>query len=391
MNSRTTGFVAALTTLAATGAGLGAAAAAAPAPAAGNGTSYTPAISRDGRFVAFASDATNLVAGDTNGKRDIFIRDTVAKTTRRVSVGTGAKQANGSSFWPKISDNGRYISFISSASNLVAGDTNRQADAFRVDTSSGAVTRLSVGAGGRQANGKTANLDMDATGTKFVFSSTAGNLVSGDTNSTEDVFVRDVAAGTTKRISTYGGRQPVRGQVEKTTISPNGAFAGFTYKGGSANGSYEWTRSTNSVDMIYPDYLLEIGPATNYGVSTWYSVYSEGSHCTYEDVDVPQAGGSLAIEMGACSNYYAWAYDVNPAGTMVAMQLEYPDNTLYLFDADTSFYDDDPEDVAIAALPEFTTSFTLASDGQSVVYADDSGQIRKWTHKTGAIALISTR
>jgi Tol biopolymer transport system component len=89
-----------------------------------NGGSRKPAISADGRFVAFESSASNLVAGDTNGHIDVFVRDRVAQVTRRVSVGPGGQQANGSSRDPAISADGRFVAFRSLASNLVAGDPN---------------------------------------------------------------------------------------------------------------------------------------------------------------------------------------------------------------------------------------------------------------------------
>jgi hypothetical protein len=91
-------------------------------------------VSADGRYVAFYSYASNLVAGDTNERADVFVRDTQAGTTTRVSVdGTGA-QADGDSFDPAVSADGRYVAFYSNASNLVAGDTNARTDAFVRDT-----------------------------------------------------------------------------------------------------------------------------------------------------------------------------------------------------------------------------------------------------------------
>ena len=92
-------------------------------------SSGNPAISADGRFVAFESVASNLVAGDTNRADDVFVRDRLAGVTRRVSVGAGG-QANGSSFSPAISANGRSVAFGSSSSNLVRGDTNGTFDVF---------------------------------------------------------------------------------------------------------------------------------------------------------------------------------------------------------------------------------------------------------------------
>ena len=96
----------------------------------GNEESFQPAISADGRYVAFGSLASSLVPGDTKGSEDVFVRDRNRDTTRRVSVSSSGQPGNGSSSQPAISGDGRYVAFYSEASNLVAGDTNSAADAF---------------------------------------------------------------------------------------------------------------------------------------------------------------------------------------------------------------------------------------------------------------------
>jgi Tol biopolymer transport system component len=113
-----------------------------------NGESRAPAISPGGRFVAFASAASNLVAGDTNGTYDVFVRDRRAQVTRRVSVGPGGQQANSFSFEPAISADGRFVVFESFASNLVAGDTNNAYDVFVRDLVAQVTRRVSAGSGG---------------------------------------------------------------------------------------------------------------------------------------------------------------------------------------------------------------------------------------------------
>jgi hypothetical protein len=95
-----------------------------------NSLSYFAAISAHGRFVAFDSFASNLVAGDTNDSFDVFVRDRVAQVTRRVSVGPGGQQANGLSFELAVSAHGRYVAFASDASTLVPADTNNRFDVF---------------------------------------------------------------------------------------------------------------------------------------------------------------------------------------------------------------------------------------------------------------------
>ena len=121
-------------------------------PGLANNRSSVPSISADGRFVAFLSSASNLVSGDTNGTSDIFVRDTQSNTTSRVSVDTAGAQANSDSGALSISADGRYVAFSSSASNLVSGDNNAAGDIFVRDTQTGTTSRVSVATAGTQAN-----------------------------------------------------------------------------------------------------------------------------------------------------------------------------------------------------------------------------------------------
>jgi hypothetical protein len=168
-----------------------------------NDASYYAAVSADGQRVAFQSHATNLVAGDSNGYADIFVRDRSAGTTNRVSVDSSGAQANSSSSDPGISADGNVVSFTSNATNLVAGDTNRVSDVFVHDRTSGATERVSVDSTGTEANGVSdSHLFAPSADGRFVaFYSSADNLVSGDTNARWDVFLRDRKIATTTRVS----------------------------------------------------------------------------------------------------------------------------------------------------------------------------------------------
>ena len=187
------------------------------------------AISAGGRFVAFASDAANLLAGDTNGLLDVFVRDRRTGRTGRASVGAAGVQGNSASYSPAISADGRFVAFTSDAANLVAGDINGQADVFVRDRLAGRTERVSVGAAGLQGDGRSRNPAISADGRYVAFVSEADDLVPGDSNAAQDVFVRDRLAGTTARVSvsTAGSQGSSRGGSGAPSLSPGGRFVAF--------------------------------------------------------------------------------------------------------------------------------------------------------------------
>ncbi|HEX7538613.1 MAG TPA: FG-GAP-like repeat-containing protein, partial [Dermatophilaceae bacterium] len=191
------------------------------------------AISADGRYVAFDSSASNLVAGDTNGVQDVFVRDQVSGYTTRVSVDAGGAQANGVSSSPAISADGRYIAYQSLANNLVAGDTNGTDDVFVRDRVTGATTRVSVATGGAQANNNSQRPSISADSRYVAFSSTANNLVGGDTNGCDDVFVHDRVTGSTTRVNvatngTQANENCIDGPLNlEVAISADGRYVAF--------------------------------------------------------------------------------------------------------------------------------------------------------------------
>jgi len=168
---------------------------------------YGVAISDNGRLVAFTSHATNLVANDTNGVPDVFVRDLKAATTRRVSVSSDGAEGNGDSLNAAISANGRYVAFASSATNLAGVDGNGSADVFLHDLKTGTTERVSVGddeAEGTDGSGDVAgesSVSVTKNGRLVCFTSNATNLVSPATAGTVHVFVRDRKAGTTRIVS----------------------------------------------------------------------------------------------------------------------------------------------------------------------------------------------
>jgi len=172
------------------------------------GHNYNPSISGDGRFVVFQSEAGNLVTGDANSASDIFVRDVLLASTTLVSRSTAGVQGNGNSSVPCISADGSFIAYESTADNLVAGDTNGQADIFVTDRVTGATERASVSSAGVQGNIFSREADLSADGRFVAFHSGATTLVAGDTNGSTDIFVRDRQTGTTTRMSlSTGGAQ----------------------------------------------------------------------------------------------------------------------------------------------------------------------------------------
>ena len=198
--------------------------------------SYAVGLSSNGRFVLINSHATDLVRGDTNERWDVFVHDRSSGKTERISVSTGGAQAKatkdpwGGSIAGGISANGRYVVFQSNAPNLVAGDTNRLEDVFLRDRASGVTKRLSVGAHS-QANGASEFAAISANGRYVAFQSMASNLVARDTNHSVDVFVRDLATGKTSRVnvSSRGAQAGCRGWCESThpSLSTDGRYVAF--------------------------------------------------------------------------------------------------------------------------------------------------------------------
>jgi Tol biopolymer transport system component len=196
----------------------------------GNGVSglFGLTITPDGRFVVFESRASNLVPGDTNLSRDVFLRDRSNGTTERVSLAMGGGEGNDESFAPSVSADARFVAFISAASNLVPGDTNNAYDVFVCDRLLGTTERVSVAGSGVQGNFGSDQPSISADGRWVAFQSESNNLVPGDTNGVLDIFLRDRLSGTTERASVpTGGGQGDQGGGGPV-ISSDGRFIAFT-------------------------------------------------------------------------------------------------------------------------------------------------------------------
>jgi Tol biopolymer transport system component len=193
----------------------------------GNDDSFNPSVSADGLYVTFDSFATNLVPGDTNAMSDIFVRDRTAGVTYRISKDSAGTEADGASYNPSVSADGRYAAFASGASNLVSGDINGKADVFVRDRASGITWRVSKDSAGAEGDDVSSNPSISGDGRYVAFYSYAGNLVSGDSNGCGDVFVRDRQTGTTTRVSRNSAGAEGDGHSDNPAISADGRYVTF--------------------------------------------------------------------------------------------------------------------------------------------------------------------
>lgn len=195
----------------------------------GNDLSFYPAASTNGQIVAFLSAASNLdAADDTNLFFDVFVRDLRKGTTVRVSSGIGGALANEQNAAPAISGNGRIVAWPSKATNLVDGDTNGVADIFVRDLKTGVTRRVSVASDGTQANGLSDAVAISGNGRVVLFTSRASNLVPADTNDERDVFAHDLKTGITTRVNVDGAGVQSSGVVFDLGLSRNGRLALFS-------------------------------------------------------------------------------------------------------------------------------------------------------------------
>jgi uncharacterized repeat protein (TIGR01451 family) len=184
-------------------------------------------ISADGRYVAFHSDSGELVTGDTNDRDDVFLHDRQTSQTTRISVTSSGEQVDAESRQPSISSDGRYIAFHSDGAPLVSGDTNSSFDIFVHDRQTGQVQRVSVASGGAQANSYSYNPSISNDGRYVAFESQATNLVTGDTNGAYDIFVHDRQTGQTSRVSIASSGSQGNNASINAAISPDGRFVTF--------------------------------------------------------------------------------------------------------------------------------------------------------------------
>ena len=222
--------------------------------------------SSDGRYVAYSSEADNLVGGDTNAFRDIFVRDLATATNWLISVGPGGGGANGTSYEPSISGDGRYVAYTSSATNLVAGDANKATDVLVCDRETGITSLASVkSTGAGTANKASYSPSLSSDGRWLLFRSQATDLVAGSFSGADNLFLRDLQNGATRALTTTG--------AGATASTPDGRSIGFVGGANSASTSpflYVWDAALAA--RVYTNATLGI---TNLAVS------SDGNRLAY--------------------------------------------------------------------------------------------------------------
>jgi Tol biopolymer transport system component len=261
----------------------------------GNGVSYWSSISANGRFVVFVSDATNLVAGDTNGFTDVFVHDRRLGSTERVSIGVNGQNGNGNSYADAISPDGRLVTFTSFASNMVSGDTNARNDVFLRDRQNGTTERVSVGPNGAQGNDTSYGSSLSADGRFVAFTSNASNFFAGDNNTAGDVFLRDRLSGTTELISLATGGQFGNVDSWSPSLTPDGRLVAFV-----SSATNLVTGDTNAFPDIFvrdrglgttERVSISTGGGEGNGVSTLCSISANGRFVSFISAATNLVGG----------------------------------------------------------------------------------------------------
>jgi hypothetical protein len=274
--------------------------AAAIAPASGSGKSSAdaadgPDFSAPGRYEAVTAPTSSPTAGGVNAAADVFVRDRLTGASRRLSVGSGGEPADGSSFEAAISADGRYVVFTSSASNLVAGDTNSATDVFLHELSTGTTRRVSLGPSGRQADGDSFSPAVSADGRYVAFYSQASNLAPGDGTGTLDVFVRDVVAGSTRREPVPTGSRQPDDESASLKLSADGRLVGlspgaaaFRYKDGFASKVYPSRLDRAARCTTRASTLAPISPVL--GRTVTYQRPRSLASVSYDNETIPRLG-----------------------------------------------------------------------------------------------------
>jgi hypothetical protein len=264
---------------------------------AGNADSDAPVISDDGRYIAFTSLATNLTAiADANGGNDIFLHDCQANTTQLVSVkAAGTAAGNGASTLPVINSDGHFVAFASNASDLVAGDANASSDVFRRDMQTNGLSSTVIVSGltgsSTAGNGASSNPQINSTGQFVTFESASTNLIAGDVNGLRDIFRRDCSTNSTVCVSAINGSAtPGAGFADSgpAPMSADGRYVVFTssktnlISNDTNNSNDVFRRDCNTNTTIIISALNNTGTVSQTGNSKNGQMSSDGRFVAFE-------------------------------------------------------------------------------------------------------------
>ena len=339
----------------------------------GDGPSGRSDLSRTGRYVAFDSRASNLVAGDTNGFSDVFWHDRKTGLTVRVSVDSQGVQANGESSHPSISADGRYVAFHSLADNLVSSDINQAADVFVRDVLTGSTTRVSLGEFGNEADDHSSNASISGDGSRVAFQSAATNLSFDDLATTIDIFVRDRVLNTTTLCSRGEAGKPANGNSSGPSLSADGTHVAFE----SYSDNITSSDTNGDLDVYVYDLVSRVSLNASRSMSG-----PPGNRASY--------GAQLSADAGFVA-FTSGATDLVPADTNST-------NDIFRFDLQTGAM----VRVSVGPWGEGNGSSggcSIADDGRSIAFfsnssnltPQDPNQVRdifEWVEQ-GSIALIS--
>ena len=330
-----------------------------------NGTSTRPALDAVGNLVVFDSSATNLVGGDTNQSLDVFVHDRAANTTQRVSVASDESQAPTGGHSPSISDDGGFVSFVSTSA-LVPEDTNNAEDIYVRNLVAGTTELVSVNSAGEEGDSSTTSASLSADGRWVVFSSFATNLVPDDTNGHFDSFIHDRQTGLTELVSISSDEMQADAQATTPEVSADGRFVVF------------WSIATNLVPddtNDRPDVFVRDRLA---GTTERASVSSDEQQ---GDGNSPEAG---------VRGFLAEGPDITPDGRFVA----FSSSSTNLVPGDTNtcplFFEDPPgacPDTFVRDLVSGTTTrVNVSADGTEAndrsvdpALGDDGSTVAFWS------------
>ena len=345
------------------------------------GPSNYPSLSEQGQHVAFQSFAANLVPNDTNGRYDIFVRDLTTGQVTRVSVSSAGSQSNSDSLRPRVSADGRFIVFYSSADNLVPGDNNGSGDVFLHDRLTRTTRIVSVNSTGQQANASSGWPDISADGRWITFESAATNLVAGDTNSQDDVFLHDAIQGITTRVSVNQQGGQLFWRSAYPTISPSGRWIAFSSESNQivrddrnyVSDVFLYDRETGAIRRVSVDSAGREGTASS-GFCLFSPVSDRGSVAF--DTRAQNLNGGVSHALVVRDVYPRISATTLPRlGTRVDLHLEAPHDGGRVNQAAMSFGDRPGIRVGRRVLPLNLDLLFLLSLSIPAVWVDFSGQL----------------